>query len=37
VAQGFFHEFTGFLLFGIGFGALFITYYFMEARGAESG
>jgi len=30
VAQGFFQEFTGFLLFGIGFVFLFIEYYFFE-------
>ena len=30
VAQGFFHEFTGFLLFAIGFVLLFIEYYFFE-------
>jgi exosortase len=35
VAQGFFHEFTGFLLFLIGFVILFLEYYLIEVRTAE--
>jgi exosortase len=30
IAQGFFHEFTGFLLFATGFFFLFIVYYLFE-------
>lgn len=36
VAQGFFHEFAGFVLFGIGLVALFITYHLLESRKTKS-
>ena len=32
VAQGFFHEFTGFFLFAIGLIVLFLAYYLLETR-----
>lgn len=32
VAQGFFHEFTGFVLFIVGFAFLFLGYYVLELR-----
>lgn len=34
VAQGFFHEFTGFALFGVGLVVLFLEYYLLESRPA---
>lgn len=32
VAQGFFHEFTGFVLFIFGFAMLFTEYYFLDSK-----
>jgi len=32
VAQGFFHEFSGFALFGLGFVILFVEYYLLQKR-----
>lgn len=32
VAQGFFHEFTGFVLFFFGFAMLFTEYYFLDSK-----
>lgn len=36
VAQGFFHEFTGFVLFGVGLTVLFLEYYLLEIRPAAN-
>lgn len=35
VAQGFFHEFTGFILFGVGLMVLFSVYYIIEGRASD--
>lgn len=37
VAQGFFHEFTGFILFIIGLVVLYLEYYFIEGKSAKDG
>lgn len=34
VAQGFFHEFSGIVIFGVGLAVLFLEYYFLESRPA---
>lgn len=32
VAQGFFHEFSGFILFGLGFVFLYLEYYWLDSK-----